>query len=85
MSDLRLSLPHCHRYAANYVAQLIYTILNHICPLRDLHFTLMYVVVSQQFDKRFHLKSYLNAHNKTTCIQMPKNILYCAKDDILHY
>ena len=46
MSDLILSLPHYHRHIAIYVVQIIDTILGCICLLRDLHFTLLYVVVS---------------------------------------
>ena len=32
-----------------------YMILGHMCLLWDLHFTLLYVVVSQQFDKHLYL------------------------------
>ena len=56
-----------------------------MCLLRDLHFALLYVVVFPQFDKHLHLTRCLNAHNHNACIHLPKNRLYCAKDDILHY
>ena len=46
MSDLILSLPHYHRYIAFYVVQIIYMMLGRMCLLRDLRFTLLYVVVS---------------------------------------
>ena len=47
MSDLILSLPHYHRHdIAIYVVQIITTILGRMCLLRDLHFTLLYVVLS---------------------------------------
>ena len=49
MSDLVLSLPHCtiiDIYIAIYVVQIIDTIVGRMCLLRDLHFTLLYVVVS---------------------------------------
>ena len=41
-------------------------ILGRMCRLQDLHFTLLYVVVSQQFDKHLYLTSCLNAHNHNT-------------------
>ena len=56
-----------------------------MCLLRDLHFTLLYVVVSQQFDKQLYLTSCLNAHNHNTSIHLPQNRFYCAKDSILYY
>ena len=46
MSDLILSLPNYHRHIAIYVVQIIDAVLNRMCLLRDLHFTLLYVVVS---------------------------------------
>jgi len=46
MSDLILSLSHYHRHIAIYVVQKIDTMLGRMCLLRDLHFTLLYVVVS---------------------------------------
>ena len=39
--------------------------LGRMCLLRDLHFTLRNVVVSQQFDKHLYLTSCLNARNRT--------------------
>ena len=62
MSDLILSLPHYHRHIAIYVVQ-INMILRRMCLLRDLHFTLLYVVVSIS-------TSCLNAHNHNTCIRL---------------
>ena len=85
MSNLILSLPRYHRHIGVYVAQIVLTILNHVCHLRDLHFTLLNVLVSQQFDKHLYLTSYLNVHNHKTCIHLPQNRLYCAKDGISHY
>ena len=46
MSDLMLSLSYYHRHIAIYVVQIIATMLGRMCLLRDLHFTLLYVVVS---------------------------------------
>ena len=46
MSDLILNLPHYHRHIAIYVVQIIETILGRMYLLWDLHFTLLYVVVS---------------------------------------
>ena len=46
MSDLILSLQHYHRHITIYVGQIIDTILGRMCLLRDLHFTLLPVVVS---------------------------------------
>ena len=46
MSDLILSLPHYHRHIVIYVVQIIDTMLGCMCLLRDLRFTLLYVVVS---------------------------------------
>ena len=46
MSNLRLSLPHYHRHIAIYVVQIINMILGRMCLLRDLHFTMLYVVAS---------------------------------------
>ena len=46
MSDLILSLQHYHRRITIYVGQIIDTILGRMCLLRDLHFTLLPVVVS---------------------------------------
>ena len=46
MSDLILSLPHYNRHLAIYVVQVIDTMLGCMCLLRDLHFILLYVVVS---------------------------------------
>ena len=55
MSDLILSLSHCHRYIAIYVVQIIDMMLarmivdmmlGRMCLLRDLNFALLYVVVS---------------------------------------
>ena len=73
MTNLILSLPHYHRHIAIYVVQIIDTILGRMCLLGDLHFTLLYVVVSQQFDKHLYLTSCLNAHNHNTCIHLPQN------------
>ena len=67
MSDLILSVPHYHRHIAIYVVQIINTILGRMCLLRDLHFTLLYVV---EFDKHLYLTSCLNAHNHNTCIRL---------------
>ena len=69
MSDLILSLPHYHRHIAIYVVQIIDTMLNCMCLLRDLRFTLLYVVVSIKF-KHLYLTSCLNAHNHNTCIRL---------------
>ena len=55
MSDLILSLPHYHRHIVTYVEQILYTILGRMCLLQDLYFTLLYVVVSQQFDKHLYV------------------------------
>ena len=41
---------------AIYVAQRVYTILGRMCLLRDLQFTLLYFVASQQFDEHLYLK-----------------------------
>ena len=79
MSDLILSLPLCLS-DKNIIA-----ILGRMCLLRDLHFTLLYVVVSQQFDKHLYLTSCLNTHNHNTYTHLPQNMLYCAKDGIPHY
>ena len=53
MSDLILSISHYHRPIAIYVVQIIDTIvqiidtmLDRMCLLRNLRFTLLYVVVS---------------------------------------
>ena len=46
MSDLILSLSHYHRHIAIYVVQIIDTMLGRMCLLRNLRFTLLYVVVS---------------------------------------
>ncbi|KAK2188232.1 hypothetical protein NP493_139g02037 [Ridgeia piscesae] len=46
MSDLISSLSHYHRHIAIYVVQIIDTMLSCMCLLRDLRFTLLYVVVS---------------------------------------
>ncbi|KAK2168342.1 hypothetical protein NP493_1234g00001 [Ridgeia piscesae] len=64
---------------AIYVALRVYTILGRMCILWDLHFTLLYVVVSQQFDKHLYLTSCLNARRHNTCIHLPPNRVYCAK------
>ena len=74
MSNLILSSPHCHR---------LWTILGRMCILRDLNFTLQYIVVSQQFDKHLYLTSCLNAQNHNTCTHLLQNRLYSAKDEIL--
>ena len=80
MSDLVLSLPLCNIRVAIYLAQIVYTILGRMFLLLDLHFTLLYVVVSQQFDKHLYLTSCLNTHNHNTCIYLPQNRSYCVKD-----
>ena len=46
MSDLILSLPHYNRHIAICIVQIINTILGRMYLLRDLHFTLLYVVAS---------------------------------------
>ena len=46
MSDLILTLLHKYRHIAIYVVLIIDTVLGRMCLLRDLHFTLLYVVVS---------------------------------------
>ena len=46
MSDLILSLSHYHRHIAIYVVQIIDTMLDRMCLLRNLRFILLYVVVS---------------------------------------
>ena len=69
MSDLILSLSHYHRHIAIYVVQIISTILGRMCLLRDLHFTLLYVVVSIN-TYNFYLTNCLNAHNLNTCIRL---------------
>ena len=47
MADLILSSSHYHRHIAIYVVQVLNTILGRgVSVLRDLHFTLLYVVVS---------------------------------------
>ena len=51
-----------------------------MCLLRDLHFTLLYIVVLQQFDKHLYLTRCLNAHHHNTFV--PQQV---AKDGILHY
>ena len=79
MSDLILSLP--HRHIMSYVVQITYMILSRMCLLWDLHFTLLYVVVSQHL----YLISCLNAHNHNTCIHLPQNRLYSAKYGILNF
>ena len=43
---LILSLPHYHRHITIYVVHIINTMLGRMCLLLDLHFTLLYVVVS---------------------------------------
>ena len=45
-TQLILSLPHCHRHIAIYVAQVVYTIIGRMCllVLRDLHFTLHFTL-----------------------------------------
>jgi hypothetical protein len=68
MSDLILSLPHYHRHIAIYVVQIIDTMLNCMCLLRDLCFILLYVVVS--INQHLYLTSCLNAHNHNTCIRL---------------
>ena len=70
MFDLILSLPHYHRHMAIYVVQIIDTILGLMCLLRDLHFTLLYVVVS--ISTYLYLTSSLNAYNHNTYIRLPK-------------
>ena len=47
--------------------------------------TLLYIVVSQQFDKHLYLTSCLNAHNHNICTHFPQNRLYCAKGGIFHH
>ena len=56
MSGLILSLPHCHRHIPIYVMLIVLTILGRMRLLRDLNFTLLDVVVSQQFDKHLNLQ-----------------------------
>ena len=80
-----LSLPHCHRHIMIYVVQIVRMILGRMCLLHDLHFTLLYIVVSQQFDMQSYQTSCLNAHNHNTCTHLPPTRLYCPKDGILHY
>ena len=47
MFELILSLPHNRSHIAGFfVVQIIDTILGRMCLLRDLNFTLLYVVVS---------------------------------------
>ena len=46
MYDLILSLSHYHRHIAIYVVQIIDMMLDRMCLLRNLCFTLLYVVVS---------------------------------------
>ena len=48
-------------------------------------FSLLCVIVSQQFDKHIYMTSCLNEHNHSTYTHLPQNRLYCAKDGILHY
>ena len=67
MSDLILSLPYYHRHIAIYVVQ-IGTMLDRMCLLRNLRFTLLYVNCG--FDKHLYLTSCLNAHNHNTCIRL---------------
>ena len=67
MSDLILSLSHYHRHIAIYVVQIIDTMLSCMCLLRDLRFTLLYVVVSIS---TYMMTSCLNAHNHNTCIRL---------------
>ena len=63
MSDLILSLPYYHGHIAIYVVQIIDTMLSCMCLLRDLRFTLLYVVVS--------ISTYIwQAHNHNTCIRL---------------
>ena len=68
----------------NVLSVTVYTMLGRMCLSRDLHFTLLYVVVSQQLDTHLYMTSYLNVHSHKTCIHFPQN-MYCAKDGILHY
>ena len=70
MSDLILSLPHYHRHIAiyDYVVQIINTILGRMC-LTGFAF---YIAVRCGFDKHLYLTSYLNAHNRNTCIRFPQ-------------
>ena len=69
MSDLILSLPHYHRHIAIYVVQIIDTMLGCMCLLRDLRFTLLYVVVS------ISTYSCLNAHNHNICIRLAQKVV----------
>ena len=46
MSDVILGLSHYHKHIAIYVVQIIDMMLGRMCLLRDLRFTLLYVVVS---------------------------------------
>ncbi|KAK2179728.1 hypothetical protein NP493_475g01003 [Ridgeia piscesae] len=62
MSDLILSLPHYHRHIAIYVVQIIDTMLNCMCLLRD-----FVCCCTLCFDKHLYLTSCLNAHNHNTC------------------
>ena len=50
-------------------AYIIDMILGRICLLQNLHFTLLYVVVSIS---SYYLTSCLNAHNHNTCIHLPQ-------------
>ena len=47
---------------------------------RYLHFTLLYVVVSQQFDEHLYLTVCVNAHNHNACLLTMREIY-----QTLHY
>ena len=51
-----------------------------MCLLWDLHFTLLYVVVSQEFSKHLYLTSCLNAYNQNTYVYFRQ----VALREILH-
>ena len=69
MSDLILSLPHCHKH---------YSDLRSSDSIHDfrpyVYFTgfAMYIAVRCGFDKHLYLTSCLNALNHNTCIRLPQ-------------
>ena len=81
---LILSLPLSQTHSDLRSAESIHGVRPYV-SLRDLHFTLLYVVVSQQCDKHLYMTSCPNARNHNTCIHLPQNRVYGAKDGILHY
>ena len=80
MSDLILSLPHCHSHIAIYVVHIIDTMLGRTC-LTGFAF---YIDVRCGFDKHLYLTSCLNAHNYNKGIRLPQTDCTARTNGTLH-